>query len=191
MSPLLLPAFLDPATCRRIRAAMDRGERDAAEIAGDEIAEQATVRRAFTIEIEPALLAEVEGRIEDARVPIERWCGDRLGGREGTGLLRYEAGGFYLPHRDRGNVSGWPGAASRAVAVVVFLNAGFEGGALTLHPERDAPIRIEPAEGLLVAFPADMLHEVWPVAHGVRDAAVDWFYDLAEGEGTHREPNRI
>jgi hypothetical protein len=29
---------------------------------------------------------------------------------------------------------------------------------------------------MLVAFPADFLHEVLPVEQGVRDVIVDWFY---------------
>jgi predicted 2-oxoglutarate/Fe(II)-dependent dioxygenase YbiX len=74
--------------------------------------------------------------------------------------------------------------------VVVFLNGGvpeaarrdFEGGQLCLYPEAVPPIEISPETGLLVAFPADFLHEVRPVLAGTRDAAIDWFYDPAPAE---------
>ena len=35
---------------------------------------------------------------------------------------------------------------------------------------------ITPRAGLLVAFPATVLHEVAPVLSGTRDVIVDWFY---------------
>jgi predicted 2-oxoglutarate/Fe(II)-dependent dioxygenase YbiX len=53
---------------------------------------------------------------------------------------------------------------------------GFTGGVLRLHPDAGEPIDIEPVEGLLVAFPATMLHEVTRVGDAVRDVVVDWFY---------------
>src|SRR4051812_16392057 len=120
MGPLVLPAFLDPILCRRVRAAMDRGARESAEIAGEAISERHEVRNALGIDVEPMVLSELEHRIEDARPAIERRLGHRLGEREGTGLLRYPPGGFYLPHRDRGSVAGWPAAARRAASVIVF-----------------------------------------------------------------------
>ena len=177
MQPLLVPGFLDAPTCRRLRAAMDAGRRDVAEIVGDAITHDADVRRASSIDIDTATLLALEARIEGARTVVEAWAERRLGPREGTGLLRYECGGFYRTHRDRGSVPGWPGAAHRAVAVIVFLNGGFEGGTLHLYPDRHAPIELVPVEGLLAAFSADVLHEVLPVASGIRDTAVDWFCD--------------
>jgi predicted 2-oxoglutarate/Fe(II)-dependent dioxygenase YbiX len=39
-----------------------------------------------------------------------------------------------------------------------------------------SPVEVQPAAGLLVAFPADALHEVTVVQGGVRDVVVDWFY---------------
>jgi predicted 2-oxoglutarate/Fe(II)-dependent dioxygenase YbiX len=45
----------------------------------------------------------------------------------------------------------------------------------------DSPIDVHPLEGLLVAFSADVLHEVTVVRGGTRDAIVDWFYDAPRG----------
>ena len=47
---------------------------------------------------------------------------------------------------------------------------------LRLYPDDSDPIDIVPEEGLLVAFPATVLHEVTRVGDAVRDAVVDWFY---------------
>lgn len=184
--PLLIrPGFLDRPSCERIRRAMDRGIADAAEIVGDEISTRERVRHARSIEIDPSLLTFVEGRLDSLRSAIAKTVGRRIGDREGTGFLRYQQGGFYRQHRDRGDVAGWAAAARRAVTVVIFLNgqseadhADFKGGHLWLYPDTPAePLEIRPETGLLVAFPSDVLHEVEPVYEGIRDAAVDWFYD--------------
>jgi len=183
---LIEPAFLSPHDCVRMRRAMDRGTDDPAEIAGEEIARRNTIRRTRSIEIDTSLREWFERRLDLIRPAVERALGRPLGDREGCGFLRYPSGGFYRTHRDRAPVAGWPDAARRAASVVVFLNRSdpdaatgdFAGGLLCLHPgARGKPVEIRPEPGLLVAFPSEMLHEVLPVRSGVRDAAVDWFYD--------------
>ena len=65
---------------------------------------------------------------------------------------------------------------------MIFLNSSdrtrggeFDGGFLRLFlPDRDEDV--VPEAGLLVAFPATVLHEVTRVGDAVRDAVVDWFY---------------
>jgi predicted 2-oxoglutarate/Fe(II)-dependent dioxygenase YbiX len=186
--PLLIQrAFLDGETCVRIRRAMDLGTDDAAEIVADHIERHETVRRARSIEIESEILELVETRLEEVRTAVERTVKQSLGEREGTGFLRYQPGGFYRRHRDRGRVDGWPAAARRLITVVIFLNGGFPGdrrrefagGELCLYPDLAAEVRIRPETGLLIAFPAGLLHEVQPVSHGTRDTVIDWFYEAS------------
>jgi predicted 2-oxoglutarate/Fe(II)-dependent dioxygenase YbiX len=163
---------------------MDRGAADPAEILEDAVEHQDHVRRTLSIEVDEATLVEVERRLEEARDRLAALSGSSLGVREGTGFLRYLPGGFYRPHRDRGDLPSWPGAARRQLSVVVFLNTGrdggnpegFSGGVLRLYRDDLDPIDIVPVEGLLVAFPATVLHEVTGVGDAVRDAVVDWFY---------------
>lgn len=176
-------AFFNPAECRRIRRAMDAGVPEPAEILTTGIERQDDVRRASNIEIDTDVLALVEARLDGVRDRIAGFFERPLGRREGASVLRYQDGGFYRPHRDRGMVPGWPGAAHRSVAVVVFLNSSraadpdgeFSGGALQLYVDDD-PLDLDPRQGLLVAFPAAVLHQVLPVAGGIRDTIVDWFY---------------
>ena len=163
---------------------MDRGASDPAEILEDAIEHQDHVRRTLSIEVDDPTLGQVERTFEDARDRLAALSGMPLGVREGAGFLRYLPGGFYRPHRDKGDLPSWPGAARRQLAVVVFLNTaraggdpeGFTGGVLRLYPDDREPIDIVPVEGLLVAFPATLLHEVTRVGDAVRDAVVDWFY---------------
>jgi predicted 2-oxoglutarate/Fe(II)-dependent dioxygenase YbiX len=176
--------FLSAEACTDVRAAMDRGASDPAEILEDAVEHRDHVRRTLSIEVDVRTLRQVEDALETARVRLAEETGMTLGVREGTGFLRYLPGGFYRPHRDRGDVPSWPGAALRQLAVVLFLNTareagdpeGFTGGVLRLYPDDGDPVDIVPVEGMLVAFPATVLHEVTRVSGAVRDAAVDWFY---------------
>ena len=66
---------------------------------------------------------------------------------------------------------------------MIFLNTSrdarpdgeFDGGLLRIF-ERDGETDVVPQAGTLVAFPADLLHEVTEVRGGTRDTVVDWFY---------------
>ena len=178
------PGFLSPEACAAVRAAIDRGAADPAEILEDTSEHRDHVRRTLSIEVDPKTPAAVEQWLESARPALGGLTGMALGVREGSGFLRYLPGGFYRPHRDRGDVPSWPGASRRQLAVVVFLSTareagdseGFTGGVLRLYPDDSEPVDIVPEEGLLVAFPATVLHEVTRVGDAVRDAVVDWFY---------------
>jgi len=176
--------FLDPLTCRRIRAAFDRGTSEPAEVLRGDVTVDRTARVARSIEVDCDTIADVEQQLEARRDAIADFFALTLGEREGVGFLRYEPGGFYKPHRDRGVLPSWPGAARRRISVVVFLNsareavpgADFSGGALRLAGPRSQPLEILPRQGWLIAFPATVLHEVALVHSGTRDVLVDWFY---------------
>ena len=162
---------------------MDNGTPEVAEVLGDAIERRDQVRRALAIDVDPLLLREVEATLDALRDAIAAFHGVSLGAREGAGFLRYPDGGFYKAHRDRAAVASWPGAARRAIAAIVFLNSAsadgvdgeFTGGTLRLFFD-DGPIDVQPRAGLLVAFAADVVHEVTVVSGGTRDVIVDWFY---------------
>jgi predicted 2-oxoglutarate/Fe(II)-dependent dioxygenase YbiX len=163
---------------------MNHAGAEPGEVLGDTMARRDDVRRVASLEVDEETIAFVERRLDGQRAAIGAFFAWPLATREGSGFLRYGAGGFYAPHRDRGDVPAWPDAARRRVALVVFLNGSrdggadgeFTGGLLRLFLDEPEPVTIVPREGLLVAFPADALHEVTRVEDGVRDAVVDWFY---------------
>ena len=183
------PDFLDAAGCLCLRAAMDRGIAEPAEILHRGMALDLEARRASSIECDPEAIADVEARLDAARPAIGAFYGLSLVTREGPSVLRYPPGGFYRRHRDRALDDGWPDAALRLISLVLFLNSSctgpvageFSGGELMIFPESPptapaAPLQVVPRRGSLVAFPADLLHEVLPVRAGTRDVIVDWYY---------------
>ena len=178
--------FLSPSDCLAIRKAMDAGAVEDAEVLGHGIHRQSLVRNAALVEPPGRLIEAIEARLDLTRARVSQALGLGLGDREGAGFIRYPEGGFYRPHRDRGDDGQWPDAARRAIALVLFLNSSrdaspdgdFEGGVLRLYPA-DGAIDVKPEAGTLVAFPADVLHEVTEVRGGTRDTVVDWFYDVS------------
>lgn len=165
---------------------MDRGAADPAEILEDGIEHHDHVRRTLSLDVPADTVRAVEDALESFRDRLAARFAMTLGPREGPGFLRYLPGGFYRPHRDRGDLPSWPGAARRQLALVLFLNSardggdpeGFDGGILRLYPDDSmvAPLEVVPREGMLAAFPATVLHEVTRVDGAVRDAVIDWFY---------------
>lgn len=175
--------FLTPAECRRVRAAMDLGATEPAEILDAGVTSRPGTRNAVLVEPAEDVIDLIESRLESCRDSVGASLALTLGDREGVGFVRYPSGGFYRPHRDRGDDVQWTAASRRAAALVIFLNSSrevsraageFDGGILRLL-EPQLKILI-PEAGLLVAFPADVLHEVTEVRGGTRDTIVDWFY---------------
>lgn len=184
MQVFRLPGLLTPAQCDDFRRGMDAGEVEPAEVLAGGIQRDTQVRVASLVEPAGNLARDVEARLEGCRDRVAEALGLSLGEREGAGFIRYPAGGFYRRHRDRGHDPQWQPAARRAAALVLFLNASrasgaggdFDGGILRLHMP-DGIIDVVPEPGLLIAFPADALHEVTEVRNGTRDTIVDWYYD--------------
>ena len=183
MRVIRLRGFLTAAECDAIRREMDAGVVENAEVLAAGIHEDARARTAALVEPAPDLVRSVEASLESSRNAVTA-LGIEPGEREGPGFIRYPAGGFYRPHVDRGGGADWEPAARRAIALVLFLNGSrasggdgeFDGGLLRLYFS-DGEVDIVPETGLLVAFPADVLHEVTEVRDGTRDTIVDWYYD--------------
>ncbi|MGE0043982.1 MAG: 2OG-Fe(II) oxygenase [Vicinamibacterales bacterium] len=147
------------------------------------------VRRVETLDISRRLAADLERRIRGIRPEIEAYFGLPLGWSEPVTVLRYRAGDFYRPHRDRvGSLD--PFYRSRRISAVLFANGpapapdddGFTGGALRFHDIASddegysCAVDLVPAAGSFVAFRSETLHEVLPVEDGVRVTAVTWFH---------------
>ena len=163
--------FYGPLERNRLRAAIGHGRMVPAEIYSDGYRADQQARRAYEVEVDEDLIVDVQRALDAVRPEVARFFDTPLTGNEGPGFVRYLAGGFYRRHCDV--LDQFP----RRISIVVFLTtSGIEsdGGALRIY--RPDAVDIVPVAGTLVAFPADVPHEVLPVTAGVRDVVVDWFY---------------
>jgi predicted 2-oxoglutarate/Fe(II)-dependent dioxygenase YbiX len=92
-------------------------------------------------------------------------------------LLVYDAGSFFVRHRDSEKAPGM------FATLVVVLPSDYDGGELLVH-HKGHEVRLdlrrdEPSEAAFAAFYADCVHEVLPVASGYRLALI---YNLARNE---------
>ncbi|HMH50409.1 MAG TPA: 2OG-Fe(II) oxygenase [Candidatus Acidoferrum sp.] len=129
-------------------------------------------------------------KVGGLRPTLETHFGVRLDGCESLQFLTYSPGHFYGPHTDSTDDAEAPALIRRRkVSVVIFVNAscvagdanGYDGGELVFYGLIKAPrfsacgLPLEAQAGMLIAFPADVVHEVRPVILGHRLTIATWF----------------
>jgi predicted 2-oxoglutarate/Fe(II)-dependent dioxygenase YbiX len=191
--------FLTPDECRGLRDEMAAASGAAATVrdASGRFTVDSAARRVKWVEVAAASRERVSGRLEEVRLQVGRHYGLGLEGVQVPQFLVYAPGDFYRPHRDnapgrerRADEAPAPGVShQRRISAVLFLNGPaseptpgtYGGGALTFYGLLDDPrtqslgIPLEAEEGLLVTFPASLVHGVSPVEHGHRYTVVSWF----------------
>lgn len=101
-------------------------------------------------------------------------------------LLVYDAGSFFVPHRD---TEKGPGMFATLVVVLPSIYTG--GELMVRHRDREVRLELrcpEPSDVAFAAFYADCVHEVRPVATGCRLALI--YNLLRKGKGPAPEPPR-
>lgn len=116
---------------------------------------------------DPALEARLHERLMRRALPeIARVYQFQVGRRDPFKLLAYPAdAGYFRAHRDNETSD----VAHRRFALSVNLDAGAYDGGEFRFPEF-GPHRFSPATGTALVFSCSLLHEVLPVARGVRYA---------------------
>lgn len=184
--------FLDPGTCARLREEVRRAPASPATVRADARSYQVdrSTRRTDWADVPPDAVALVEQRLAEVVPDVGRHYDLPLTGVQPLQFLAYQPGDFFELHRDRAEGDDAPSfSGARRVAAVVFLNGegdpasseAYRGGALTLYGLFDQPdaetvgLSLEAEEGLLMTFPADVVHEVRRVEAGERYTVVTWF----------------
>ena len=189
------PEFLDSATCARVvaQARVAAGEKGIV-VGGREVRDKGgavdeSSRKVMNVQVEDATEAEISARLERVRPRLEQHFNISLKARQGPYFLRYDEGGFHLPHRDS-RPSSPIEVRKREVSVVIFLNPsvndpasadGFGGGELFLYDLFDDPklkkfgFSVEAKTGLLIAYRAQQTHGINRVTFGQRFTIVAWF----------------
>ena len=175
---------LDAALCARLSAEMADAPGESPSLYRDgEYAIDHGLRRSLRLRMPAASRTLVQQTIDALRPAVAEHFHLTLHGTEGADFLAYRTGDFFAVHRDRARADDHLPAGPRQVALIIFLNPspGYVGGDLRLYSVLDDPqfkeygFSVPPAPGLLVAFRADLLHEVTPVVSGARFVIVDRF----------------
>ena len=183
--------FLDAETSDRLRSVVKSAPTSEATVRADdrEYAVDRSTRSTDWADVVPELVDMVAKRLTAAMPDVSQHYGVPLVAVQPLQFLVYREGDFFERHRDRGEGSATsPFSLARRVAAVIFLNGGgdptsggYRGGELTLYGLFDQPesealgLPLEAEEGLLVTFPADVVHEVRRVEVGERYTVVTWF----------------
>lgn len=87
----------------------------------------------------------------------------------------YDGGGHFDWHKDYGRAYGEPGQEPRKLTLSLQLSDGADYDGCDLEVRGGNEIDTAPRErGVLVAFPANVLHRVTPLTRGVRKSLVIW-----------------
>jgi predicted 2-oxoglutarate/Fe(II)-dependent dioxygenase YbiX len=188
------PHFLTQEQCAQLRAAMQASPAEPATVyvGKDEARVDERQRRTLSTEVGVDIADPIDEALDGLRPTLEAHFGMALGERERSYYLLYGPGSFFRPHRDRRartleEVDERPGP-DRRISVVVLLNGpdgggdhGFGGGELRFFPLmtepgwQDVGIACDAEAGLLIAFRADVIHEVTEVTKGQRCSIATWF----------------
>jgi predicted 2-oxoglutarate/Fe(II)-dependent dioxygenase YbiX len=146
-------------------------------------------RRSGAPDIGAGTLTAIADRLKQIAPDLERHFAVPLTKLQRPQLFKYVVGDFFKPHVDGGGEGGPEYIRERRVSVVVFLNdesdearpGTYSGGELTFYHVlddehfRNCGLPLKGEEGLLVAFRADVPHEVTAVTRGQRFTIVSWF----------------
>ena len=182
--------FFDRDLCSQLRADMRAGISSVALVgSGREFVVDRQFRRVSQVEVNDVSTALVRTRLIDVKPDLERHFDVVLTDCQGPQFLHYVTGDFYQCHRDRRSDQNASAMSKhRRVSAVIFLNGTsaeprdgmYGGGALTFYEllddstGRSLGFPLEAAEGLLIAFRADIPHCVTPVTHGDRYTIASW-----------------
>jgi len=185
------PGFLDSDTCRTLRKEMDTSVRTSQGAIlsknGDHEVD-ATYRQVNDRKVSPGAIDMVKKKLKGIQAQLEEHFEVTLTRFQTPRFLFYQEGDFYQPHKDNSNQVDAPSfMKDRKVSIVIFLNNeeiplrnNYTGGALAFYGLGNDPrtekigFPLHGEEGLLVAFPSHLRHEVTKVTGGKRYTVVSW-----------------
>ena len=187
--------FFSPEFCSRVRTEMSLATGRAGSVwmkgSSSDVQNDNLKRRSEMFGIPPATVSLAKEQLLALIPLLEEHFKIELHGCQGTKFVVYREGDFYAPHLDISDDPEAPQyAKERRVSVVVFLNSESDepepgyycGGALTLYGLIKEPqwnsfgLPLVGEEGMLAAFPPNLLHEVKPVTYGERYTITSWFF---------------
>lgn len=171
----VLDDFFDPSTMLpelRNASSID------ANVYGSDRAVDLRVRKTQKLGVSSELRAAVHALLNDAQPRLAAHFDVTLDHFEEPQFLRYLPGDFFVAHQDGNTPVIYDDSRHRRISIVLFVNADYSGGALTLHgryPDWERRDVVPSKPGSLIAFPSETTHEVTPVTAGERYTIVSWY----------------
>ena len=182
--------FLESSLCKELRDAIRSAPGKKATVGeGGALVVDEKTRSTRNVTLEKEFLDLIEQRVLEIKEDLEKHFHVTLTNCQKPQFLAYGIGDFYKRHRDLASEKDSPlSMKDRKVSVIIFLNTegeesiedSFSGGSLTFFGLLEDPrlknrgFPLTGQEGLLVAFGADVIHEVQPVQRGERFSVVTW-----------------
>ncbi|HEX6085912.1 MAG TPA: 2OG-Fe(II) oxygenase [Thermoanaerobaculia bacterium] len=171
----VLEAFFDPA---EMLPALRNATSVDANVYGSDRAVDLRVRKTQKLNVPASLRDAVHAILTDAQPRLASHFDVGLDHFEEPQFLRYLPGDFFVAHQDGNTSLIHDETRHRRISVVLFVNADYSGGALTLHgryPDWEKRDVVPAKPGSLIAFPSETTHEVTPVTAGERYTIVSWY----------------
>ena len=169
--------FLDAKTCANLLVEVNSAPKTQAPvyIEGTEGTIHENIRKTTSLHPSDETFSEMWNRLFQQKQLLEDHFGESLTDCERPQFLRYKEGDFFVRHQD-GNTKqlDFDHLRVRRISIVVFLNSYFSGGALKFS-DNTTTFDLLGETGLLVAFKADVFHEVATVTSGERYTMITWF----------------
>ncbi|MEP0729068.1 MAG: 2OG-Fe(II) oxygenase [Parasphingorhabdus sp.] len=181
------PDFLSADHCQEICKAIRQGELSEAGLYSDSAQESsldAVKRQSYFADVPATIKEMVDDKIRKLQPELEQHFKESFNKRfEASKFLLYREGHFFAPHRDN--------QLGRRVNMSIYLNdqtdepadGSYSGGMLKIYGLIDRPdwenrgVDLCGKRGMLVAYPAHLIHEITPVLSGERYAIVSRFLD--------------
>lgn len=169
--------FLDAEACASMLVELNSSPTTQAPvyIEGTEGTIHENIRKTTSLHPSNETFSQMWNHLFQQKPLLEEHFGESLMDCERPQFLRYEKGDFFVRHQD-GNTKqlDFDHLRVRRISIVVFLNDSFTGGELKFH-DAATTFDLHGETGLLVAFRADVFHEVVPVTFGERFTMITWF----------------
>jgi SM-20-related protein len=170
-------SFLDSETCAKLLIEVNSSPTTQAPvyIEGTAGTIHEDIRKTTSLHPSDETFSNLWNEVYQQKSLLESHFGESLTGCERPQFLRYKKGDFFVRHQD-GNTKQleFDHLRVRRISIVVFLNNDFSGGALKFS-DSTKTFDLHGETGLLVAFRADVFHEVSPVISGERFTMITWF----------------
>jgi len=173
------PNFLEPALAHQVIASAEVAWVDWLGTLDDDgvVRQMDEVSQLKLLHSPASIHTLINARLDAVRPQLEDFFKLSLGKPNTQKFISYRAGDFIRPHRDQ-----LPETKPGEITTIIFLNneveapdgGGYVGGGLFLYGLiqkegwQDYGFQIRGETGLLVAFPAHIIHEVTPVIEGTR-----------------------